>query len=101
MPQPCEQVLIQSLDMDLQPKELDEDGEPGKCIDYLQFQLADNTWSRRYCGNETINLLSDRPISQFVAVFWTNRQGHYKGFDVSVTCLKDSEKSGDGSGDCE
>ena len=90
------------------PQELEERLENGECVDYLQFfydSSEGNSVKRtnRFCGTE-LNEQSHIPLltTNFLALFWTDTQHNYEGFDLRAICqpnFDDNTNSGSGSGE--
>lgn len=78
----CKYIQIQTFQghMDLQPRD-----NSSECFDYLEFDFGTGLGSIKLCANDIIN--KTVRVSQFTAVFWTNKQITRRGFEVSITCL--------------
>ena len=86
-------VLIQAVEDN--PLQLEERGDNGKCMDYLQFYYDSRErnsieQTNRFCGVELKSRTDDDPIvlptTNFLAVFWTDTQNNYVGFGMRARC---------------
>ena len=93
-------VIIQQAEED--PLQLEERGDNGKCMDYLQFYYDSRErnsieQTNRFCGMELKSRPDNivLPTTNFLAVFWTDTQNNYVGFGMRAIC---QERMQSGSG---